>query len=145
MGIILPPLAALVLFALWTMLLVVAVGVWRSNDVMTGRRRINEFPSGTQHGSEMYWRLNRAHLNAVENLPIFAVVVLSGTILRVPDLSFQVLPSIVLLARIAQSTIHISSGSAVAVTLRFTAYVVQLLAMSWMAFCILGATGTAQP
>ena len=145
MGIILPPLAALVLFALWTMLLVLSVGAWRSNDVMTGRRRINEFPSGTQHGSEMYWRLNRAHLNAVENLPIFAVLVLSGTVLRVPDLSFQVLPSIVLLARIAQSTIHISSGSAVAVTLRFTAYVVQLLAMLWMAFCILGATGTAQP
>lgn len=142
---VIPPIAALTLFALWALGLVLAIGAWRGAEVLAGRVRLNSFPSGTQHGSDMYWRLNRAHINTVENLPMFATLVLAGAYLQVQDLAFQVLPSLIFVARVVQSTIHIVSGSVLAVTLRFSAYVVQVAAMFVMAFCILTTTGAPGP
>lgn len=142
---VMPPLAALVLFALWAMLLVVSIGIWRSVLVFTGSVPANGFPSGTQHGGDRYWRLNRAHMNAVENLPIFATLVLSGFYLQVQDTWFQLLPSVILYARIVQSLIHIASGSGIAVTFRFLAYGVQLISMFVLAFIVGKAAGVPLP
>jgi hypothetical protein len=138
---VMPPLAALVLFAVWAMILVVSVGIWRTVLVFTGNAQANSFPSGTQHGGDRYWRLNRAHMNAVENLPIFGALVLSGFYLQVQDTWLQILPSLILYARVAQSLIHIASGSAVAVTLRFLAYGVQLISMFILAAVVGKAAG----
>jgi uncharacterized MAPEG superfamily protein len=106
---------------------------------------VNEFPSGTQHGGDAYWRLNRAHMNTVENLPTFAALVLAGLYLQVQDLAFQVLPTIVLYGRIVQTLVHVASGSALAVSLRFTAYVVQVASMFTIGFCVLRAAGFPLP
>jgi uncharacterized MAPEG superfamily protein len=142
---IIPPIAALVLFALWAMTLVLAVGVWRTSLVFVGRAKANGFTPGAPHGSDAYWRLNRAHMNAVENLPIFGALVLSGSYLQVPDTLFQILPSLILYARVAQSLIHIASGSAFAVTLRFLAYAVQLVSMLILAGIVARAAGLPMP
>ncbi|MEQ1863152.1 MAG: MAPEG family protein [Micropepsaceae bacterium] len=141
----LPPLTALTLFAVWGMVLVASIGAWRLVLVLTAGKRAGDFTAGAKHGSDAYWRLNRAHMNTVENLPIFGVLVLSGAYLQVQDLAFQLLPSLVLYARIAQSTIHLASGSAVAVTLRFTAYLVQVASMFVIAYSVLAATGVPLP
>ena len=140
-----PPLAALVLFAVWAMVLVLSIGIWRVGQTLSRQKRANDFPGGVQHGSDAYWRLNRAHVNTVENLPIFGALVLSGVVLQVQDLAFQLLPSLVLYARIAQSLIHVASGSIMAVTLRFSAYVVQVVSMFVMACFVLSATGVPLP
>jgi uncharacterized membrane protein YecN with MAPEG domain len=142
---IIPPIAALVLFALWSMTLVLAVGIWRTSLVFAGRATANSFVPGAPHGSDTYWRLNRAHLNAVENLPIFGVLVLSGSFLQVPDILFQILPSLILYARVAQSLIHIASGSVFAVTLRFLAYGVQLVSMIVLAGIVARHAGLPMP
>lgn len=142
---ILSPLAALVLFAVWGLLLVVSIGVSRMTQVIMQGKGPADFPAGTPHGGDTYWRLNRAHLNVTENLPFFAALVLSGTYLQVQDFAFQVLPSLILYARIAQSLIHVASGSRLAVSLRFTCYLVQVLAMLAMAAVILKAAGLAVP
>ncbi len=142
---IIPPLAALVLFALWAMTLVLAVGIWRSGLVFAGRAKATSFTPGAPHGSDTYWRLNRAHLNAVENLPIFGAIVLSGSYLQVSDTLFQILPSLILYARVSQSLIHIASGSAFAVTLRFLAYAVQVVAMVMLAGIVARAAGLPMP
>lgn len=142
---IVPPIAALMLFALWAMTLVLAVGLWRSSLVFAGREKANSFTPGMQHGGDTYWRLNRAHMNTVENLPIFGAVVLAGSYLQVPDLAFQLLPSLILYARVAQSLIHIASGSAVAVTLRFLAYGVQLASMIALAGIVARHAGLPMP
>ena len=103
-------------FAAWAALLVTAIGVARVAQVVTGKKRANEFPGGVQHGGDAYWRLNRAHLNAVENLPIFAALVLTARLTHVGVL----LPAeIILVARLVQSLIHISSGRVLAVNVRF--------------------------
>lgn len=138
---IVAPVTALVLFAAWTLALVLAIGAWRIGQVLLGQKRTNDFPSGTPHGSAAYWRLNRAHFNAVENLPIFGALVLSGSYLQVSDTAFQILPSLVLYARVAQTIIHLASGSAFAVTLRFLAYVVQVASMFVIAAVVLRASG----
>jgi hypothetical protein len=142
---IIPPIAALVLFALWAMTLVLAVGAWRVSLVLAGKAKAGTFTPGAPHGSDTYWRLNRAHINTVENLPTFGVLVLSGAYLQVPDTAFQLLPSLVFYARVAQSLIHIASGSAIAVTLRFTAYAVQVVSMIIMAGIVARAAGLPMP
>jgi uncharacterized MAPEG superfamily protein len=142
---ILPPLAALVLFAVWGLLLVMSVGAWRLVLVMTQGKGAGDFPAGTQHGGAAYWRLNRAHLNVAENLPFFGALVLSGLYLQVQDAAFQLLPSLILYARMAQSIIHVSSGSALAVTLRFVCYLVQVVSMFGIAAVVLRAAGVPMP
>jgi uncharacterized MAPEG superfamily protein len=142
---ILPPLVALVLFAVWGLLLVIAIGLTRVSQVITQGKGPGDFPAGTPHGSPAYWRLNRAHLNVVENLPFFGAIVLAGLYIQVQGFTFEVLPSLVLYARIAQSLIHVASGSRLAVTLRFTCYLVQVLSMLAMAAVILKAAGLPLP
>jgi uncharacterized membrane protein YecN with MAPEG domain len=142
---ILPPLTALTLFAVWALVLVLSVGGWRAVLVISGKSKITGFPGGTQHGDDAYWRLNRAHANAVENLPIFGSLILAGTLMQVQDTAFQILPSLVLYARVVQSFIHVTSGSALAINLRFAAYAVQVASMLALAYCVLRATGVPLP
>jgi uncharacterized MAPEG superfamily protein len=130
------PLLCLAAFAGWAVLLVTAIGASRVFQVMTGRKKSNEFPSGTQHGGDVYWRLNRAHVNTVENLPIFGALVICGVLLRVDSSLFQTLPLVVIGARVVQSLVHISSGSVTAVNVRFTAFLTQATCFALLLFSI---------
>lgn len=121
-----PELYSLLGFTLWAVLLVTAVGSWRAVQVLVGQKRANEFPSGTPHGGDAYWRLNRAHMNTAENLPIFATLVLIAHMIDVHSETTVLLAQVILGARIVQSLIHFASGSAMAVNLRFTAFLVQI-------------------
>ena len=80
-------------------------------------------------------------MNTVENLPIFATVVLAGVAANAADATFNMLAVIVVCARAVQSLIHIMSGSAGAINLRFTAFAVQIVCEIWMAWEILQAAG----
>ena len=51
-----------------------------------------------------------------------------------------ILPPLALYARVARSLIHVTSGSALAINLRFAAYVVQVVSMLFLAYSVLGAT-----
>ena len=132
-------IAALIFYALWTIALVLMVGTDRVLEVMRGQAKLTSFTPGTPHGSDSYWRINLAHLNATENLPIFGAIVLAGWAAGAETPLFNQLAVIVLAGRIVQSIIHILSGSAVAIGLRFTAYGVQLICEIWMALLILHA------
>jgi len=134
-------ITALVGFACWAILLVLALGTWRTVLIMRGKARANSFTSGTPHGTDAYWRINRAHLNTVENLPIFATIVLSGWVVGQETATFNHLAVIVIAARIVQSLIHIASGSAIAVTFRFLAFAVQLVCEIWMAALVMHTGG----
>jgi uncharacterized MAPEG superfamily protein len=130
---------ALIFFALWTIALVLMVGADRVLQVMEGKAQPNSFTPGAPHGSDSYWRINRAHMNAAENLAIFAAIVLSGWVVGMETATFNLLAVIVVVARVIQSAIHISSGSVMAVNLRFAAFGVQLVCEVWMAVLILMA------
>lgn len=147
MGIVpvLPPLVALVLFAVWGLLLVVAITGSRSMQIAFQSKKAGDFPAGTPHGGDAYWRLNRAHLNVTENLPFFGVLVLVGLYMQLQDTAFQLLPTLILYARVAQTLIHVASGSAAAVTLRFICYLIQVVSMLILAAIELKAAGLPLP
>ena len=142
---LLPPLVALVLFAVWGLLLVVAIVVSRSLQIFFQGKKAGDFPAGTPHGGGAYWRLNRAHLNVTENLPFFGVLVLAGLYMQLQDAAFQILPSLILYARGAQSLIHVASGTMAAVTLRFICYLVQVVSMLALAAIELKAASLPLP
>lgn len=123
------PLWCLLGFVAWTLLLLGAIGAWRSAEVLGGRKRANEFPSGERHGGELYWRLNRAHLNCLENLPLFASVVLTAAVVGIDSPTLDRLAQVFLIARVAQSTTHIASVSHHAVLVRFTFFLVQIVCL----------------
>ncbi|RMD82892.1 MAG: MAPEG family protein [Candidatus Dadabacteria bacterium] len=130
---------ALIVFVLWTILLLLAIAVARIGKVMRGQARATDFPGGVPHGTEAYWRLNRAHANCVENLPLFAALVLSAAATGYSNPTFDQLAWAVALARIPQSLVHISSGSEVAINARFAFFAVQVFSMSAMAIMLLQA------
>ncbi len=132
---------ALTFYALWAMFLVLSIGAARVHQVATGKTAITGFTAGVPHGPDTYWRLNRAHMNTIENLPIFATVVLAGVAADAADATFNMLAVIVVIARAVQSLIHISSGAAGAINLRFAAFAVQIVCEIWMAWLILQAAG----
>lgn len=134
-----PELYALLGFTLWAVLLVTAVATWRAAQVLIGQKRANEFPSGTPHGSDPYWRLNRAHMNTAENLPIFTALVVIAHLAGVHSEMTANLANIIVGTRVVQSLIHISSGSAMAVNARFTAFLVQIGGYIGLAYAIVSS------
>ena len=100
-----------------------------------GERPANGFPADQDHGGPgWYRRCNRAHLNCVENLPVFGAVVLVGAAAGVSTPLLATLAQVYLGARILQSLIHILSTSTWAVNLRFAFFSAQLVcvfAMAW--------------
>jgi len=120
------PLWCLLGFVVWTLVLLLGVGFSRVGAVLSGQKKANEFPSGVPHGGDAYWRLNRAHMNCVENLPLFASVVLVATVAGVKAPLLDTLARVYLGARIGQSITHVSSGGVMAVNVRFTFFLVQV-------------------
>jgi uncharacterized MAPEG superfamily protein len=120
------PLWCLLGFVVWTLVLLLGLGFSRVGAVLSGQKKANEFPSGVPHGGDAYWRLNRAHMNCVENLPLFASVVLVATVAGVKAPLLDTLARVYLGARIGQSVTHVSSGGVMAVNVRFTFFLVQV-------------------
>ena len=130
-------ITALVLYALWTIALVLMILFDRIVLVARGHAKPSDFTGGVPHGNPAYWRINRAHMNAAENLPIFAAIVLAAYAVGQESQLFNLLAMAVFTARIVQSLIHIASGAPAAVNLRFAALGVQFALEIWMAVLIL--------
>jgi uncharacterized MAPEG superfamily protein len=86
----------------------------------------------------------RAHVNCVENLPIFATLVVLGSLLAVPGDLFQTAAFVVLPARMLQSVSHVASGKSVGVLARSWFFAIQLVCFGVMIF-LLVQRGLAAP
>jgi uncharacterized membrane protein YecN with MAPEG domain len=126
------PLLALLGYVVWDLALVVCILLARGGVILRGEKKINEFPSGVPHGGDRYWRLNRAHANVVENLPVVGALVLIGTAAHVHTPLYLTAPLVALGARVVQTVAHVSSGSAAAVSVRFTGFAAQLVCFAVM-------------
>lgn len=94
---------ALVGFTAWTLLLVLLVFAYRGGRFLAGTP-INSWPRGAKvvNDAPMVQRLENAHANCLENLPVFAVIVLCAAALGRPA-AVEVLAPFVLYARIGQT------------------------------------------
>ena len=133
-----PTLAALTGFIAWTLFLLVVMEAIRSRMVVTKEVPANGFRPDNANLSPFMQRLARAHANCLEGLPLFGglmlIAVVSGKSALTDPLAFVLLG-----ARIVQSSIHLASLSPTAVTLRFSAFAVQMGIGVYWAFLLLAA------
>lgn len=116
---------ALALFIAWALALLVLMEVLRSHLVLTGRVPSNGFTPDNANLSSFMQRLARAHANCVESLPLFGGLLLLALATGQQAVTDPLAPWLVL-ARVAQSTIHLVSLSVLAVNARFAAFAVQM-------------------
>jgi uncharacterized MAPEG superfamily protein len=123
---------ALLGFAGWTLLLVLVVFGYRGFRFLTGTP-INAWPRGTRPENEASFaiRAGDAHANAVENLVVFAAIVLSAQALGRAD-AIAAFAGYVLYARIGQSVVHLIGTNQLLVLIRATLWSIQLFLMFWM-------------
>ena len=133
-----PSAIALVAFIAWTLLLLTLMEVIRTQLVLRRKVRANGFTPDNANLSPFMQRLARAHANCLENLPIFGglllVAIATGNTSITNPLAYLFLG-----ARVFQSLVHLSSVSALAVTIRFTAFAVQMTIGLYWAFSLLVA------
>ena len=126
-------LTALTGFIAWSLFLLVLMEVIRAKLVLTKAVPANGFNPENSNQSPFMQRLARAHANCIEGLPIFGGLMLIAVVAGKTSIT-DPLAYVLLCARIVQSIIHLSSLSAVAVTLRFSAFAVQMvIAVYWSA------------
>ncbi|MGD9814107.1 MAG: MAPEG family protein [Hyphomonadaceae bacterium] len=122
-------LTPLVAFALWAVLLAFLLAFARVGAMRAERRAVNTFRAiGDTARLDQF---SRAHMNTLENLPIFAVVYLAAlwTDAAAPVVA---LGWTVLAARAVQSLIHIGSVTVPAVQARAAMQFVQFICFVWL-------------
>ncbi|MHC8395398.1 MAPEG family protein [Pseudomonas sp. LB3P93] len=134
------PMWMLLGFATWTLLLLMAtVGVYRWVRILFSNVPIASFRSDQPEGEDWYRRGTRAHANCVENLPVFGAIVWVISALGLDGPAVSYLSTIVLIARVCQSLVHVCHVQTDAfVAVRFAFFSVQLvcfLALIVMAAC----------
>jgi uncharacterized MAPEG superfamily protein len=135
------PVWVLLGFAGWTLIiLLLSVGVYRWSRILRGRQGISEFSADGAGGADWYKRATRAHANCIENLPVYAAIVLAARAAQVDDPLLDALACVLLAARLIQSLVHISFVQTNrVVSVRFSFFFVQFLCMSGMAIHVASA------
>jgi len=131
-----PSAIALTGFISWTLLLLVLMEVIRSQLVLRGKVAANAFTADNAGLSPFMQRLARAHANCLEGLPLFGGLLLVAIAIDRTALTDS-LAYVLLASRVFQSLVHLASVSAAAVTLRFTAFAVQMGIGVYWAFLLL--------
>jgi uncharacterized MAPEG superfamily protein len=141
------PQWALLGFATWTLLLLVAtVGVYRWGMILFRGARVGSFRSDQLEGAGWYQRGVRAHANCTENLPVFAAIVFVISATRVGGEVVDTLCLLVLAARVCQSLVHLSHTQTDAwVAVRFFFFSVQLACFLALIGITVSAHGGHQP
>lgn len=125
-------LQSLLGFAAWTLLLIAGVFLYRGLKFVTGTP-INHWPRGNKPADDapLVKRLEDAHANCLENLPVFAVIVLAAATMGKLDAIAAIAPW-VLYARVGQSLAHLSGTNKTQVFVRATFWSLQLALCFWM-------------
>ena len=128
------PVWVLLGFAAWTLLMLLGtIGWYRWSRILTGHTEIKEFRADEPHGSDWYRRAMRAHANCLENLPIYTAIVVASIATGVRSQALDALAIVLLVARICQTTVHVTFEQTNFVTsLRFMFFAIQLVSMVCM-------------
>jgi uncharacterized MAPEG superfamily protein len=132
------PVWVLLLFAGWTLATLFAtVGVYRWSRILTRRANLSEFRADEQHGSDWYRRAMRAHANCVENLPVYAAIVVAIVASGVRSPTLDTLAITMLAARALQTVTHVAfEQTDPVVAVRFAFFFVQIVCMAAMGMLV---------
>jgi uncharacterized MAPEG superfamily protein len=126
----------LTLFVVWALLLLVLMEAIRTKLVLTKEVPANGFSPDNANLSAFMQRLARAHANCIEGLPVFGGLMVVAIVTAQTAVT-DPLAYVFLAARLAQSLIHLVSVSPTAVTLRFSAFAVQMIIAIYWSFALL--------
>jgi uncharacterized MAPEG superfamily protein len=138
------PQWALLGFAVWTLLVLFGtIGVYRWSRILTGQVPIADWRADVSQGGEWYRRAIRAHMNCIENLPVFAAIVFCVTAAQAEDDLLNFLALAVLAGRICQTTVHLAFVQTnIVAAVRFAFFLIQALCMLGMAtLVVIAAAG----
>lgn len=124
-------ITALIGFTAWTLLLVFVAVNWRFVEVLRGVPANSWGRGNEREAPALVKRMQHAHLNCLENLPVFAAIVLSAVALGKTSV-VDPLACYVLFARLAQSVVHLIGTSATLVFIRAVFYVIQVVLFFYM-------------
>jgi uncharacterized MAPEG superfamily protein len=120
-----PSVFALTGFLAWALALLVLMEVMRSQLVLRGKWPANGFTPDNAGLSPFMQRLARAHANCVEGLPVFGGLLLVAIATDRSAIT-DPLALVFLGSRVFQSLVHLATVSPAGVTVRFTAFAVQM-------------------
>lgn len=131
-------LQALLGFTAWTVFIVAGVFLYRGAKFLGGTP-INHWPRQAKPADDMALikRMEDAHANCLENLPVFAAIVLAAAAMGRLEAIAAVAP-LVLYARVAQTTTHLIGVGKIHVLVRATFWSIQLALFIWMLAKLLG-------
>lgn len=127
---------ALTGFITWALLLLVLMELVRTQLVLRGKIPANGFTPDNANLSPFMQRLARAHANCVESLPVFGGLLLVSIVTGHASIT-DPLAYLFLACRVFQSLVHLTSVSATAVGIRFTAFAGQMAIGLYWAFKLL--------
>lgn len=136
------PMWTLLGFATWALAILIAtVGVYRWGNILFRNAGIASFRSDRPEGADWYIRGTRAHANCVENLPVFGTIVFVISAIGLEGTTVNLLCTVVLIARVCQSVVHISHAQTdTFVAVRFAFFSVQLCCfLALIAIAVLGS------
>ncbi|MGH8441352.1 MAG: MAPEG family protein [Nevskiaceae bacterium] len=100
-------ITALLLFTAWTLVLMLIYVGYRVALTLAMKKPANSWGRGQPNDDPPFiTRAHHAHLNCLENLPVFAVIVVVAFMLNKLPVVDQV-AAFVVYARLAQSTVHL--------------------------------------
>ncbi len=118
---------ALIGFTAWTVLLVLIIFAWRGIEIVINGKKADSWTRGKDvEEPGLIRRIEHAHINCLENLPIFAVIVLAAAAMGKSAVT-EPYAMYVLYARLAQSVTHMIGVSHWLVMLRATFWAIQLI------------------
>jgi uncharacterized MAPEG superfamily protein len=130
-------ITALLLFAAWTLVLMFVYVGYRIVLVLSMKKPANSWGREDKVDDPAFLvRAKHAHLNCLENLPVFAAIVLAAMALgKAPVV--DAVAAFVLYARLAQSVVHLIGVSHWLVFIRANLLLVQALLFAYMIWGLL--------
>jgi uncharacterized MAPEG superfamily protein len=130
-------ITALLLFAAWTLVLMFVYVGYRIVLVLSMKKPANSWGRDDKVDDPAFLvRAKHAHLNCLENLPVFAAIVLAAMALgKAPVV--DAVAAFVLYARLAQSVVHLIGVSHWLVFIRANLLLVQALLFAYMIWGLL--------
>ncbi len=130
-------MTALLLFAAWTLVLVMTHAGYRVLMVLSMKKRADHWMRGRVSDDPAFvTRAGNAHLNCAENLPVYGAIVLAAWALGKSPVVDSV-AALFLAARLAQSITHLIGVSHWLVFARANFFIVQVLLCFWMIWGLL--------
>ena len=130
-------MTALLIYIVWTLILALSYATYRLPLVLTGKKAANHWERGNAvDDPAILVRAKAAHLNCLENLPLFAALVLVAAATGQSE-TVNAVAGFIVAARIGQSLVHLIGTSFPLVFVRASLFLAQVALMLYLAFALM--------